>query len=420
MTSEVAKEALQPPSDNDRLIDTLKSGFSDLIKKQEELQKAVESLKPSAPTDKKTRFWTTYMKVADEHDKEFKEKYSTDLDVALIFAGLFSAVSSAFIIQIQPQLTPTAPTLVVAVQALLYTSLFTTLLAALLAVLGKQWVMHYQAAGSRGTIEERGLERQRKLDGLRQWKLDMVLQIFPLLLQFSLLLFWTGLSVYLWPTHRSVAGLVIGLTVLGVSCFILLLVSAIVFPDSPFQTPLSSFLDQVFSPILLTTLARLRRLIRRMQHSSLARFTKSRTSNLLPSFRPQASEFSAEQPLWTKHARRYISRTSAEAPAVVWLLETSTDPTTVTLAGELAADLQWPLNRDYTLATARLKEIFDSCFNQSYTRPTTLRRHMAPRALACGMGLMSLKLMTYTSDTTWSTMNFSEWGLEDNSEAIPD
>ncbi|KAJ7479747.1 hypothetical protein FB451DRAFT_973185, partial [Mycena latifolia] len=66
--------------------------------------------------DKKTEFWNSYMKLADEHDKEFQQKYSTDLDTALIFAGLFSAVSSAFIIQIQPQLvTPPGPTRIIVI-----------------------------------------------------------------------------------------------------------------------------------------------------------------------------------------------------------------------------------------------------------------------------------------------------------------
>jgi hypothetical protein len=48
----------------------------------------VEALKPQATTsDKKTAFWASYMKLADEHDKEFQQKYSTDLDTALIFVG---------------------------------------------------------------------------------------------------------------------------------------------------------------------------------------------------------------------------------------------------------------------------------------------------------------------------------------------
>jgi hypothetical protein len=49
------------------------------------IHRAVEALKPRESFDKKTAFWESYMKLADEHDKEFQKKYSTDLDTALIF-----------------------------------------------------------------------------------------------------------------------------------------------------------------------------------------------------------------------------------------------------------------------------------------------------------------------------------------------
>ncbi|KAJ7670703.1 hypothetical protein DFH06DRAFT_916571, partial [Mycena polygramma] len=143
-----------------------------------------------------------YKTLADEHDKEFQQKYSTDLDTSLIFAGLFSAVDSAFIIQIQPDIQPHGtPLIILVAQNLLYVSLFSTLLAALLAVLGKQWLMYYMAAGERGTIEARGLERQHKFDGLCKWKFDTVMQTFPLLLQIGLFLFSAALSIYLWRIH---------------------------------------------------------------------------------------------------------------------------------------------------------------------------------------------------------------------------
>ncbi|KAJ7300831.1 hypothetical protein DFH08DRAFT_643705, partial [Mycena albidolilacea] len=118
--------------------------------------------------DKKTAFWKAYKTLVDEFDEDFQRKYGNDLDSALIFAGLFSAVSSAFIIQIQPDLLPNPnattqellgilvqnmsstavpdsmadtplPVITVVAQSLLYISLFMTLMAALLAVLGKQW-----------------------------------------------------------------------------------------------------------------------------------------------------------------------------------------------------------------------------------------------------------------------------------------
>lgn len=91
------------------LIDVLKSGLYDLgtradaqaercfsfpffsdvrkLKSRRRLHKAVEALRPKVPTvlDPSTAFWNAYKNVADEYDKEFKEKYGTDLDTSLIF-----------------------------------------------------------------------------------------------------------------------------------------------------------------------------------------------------------------------------------------------------------------------------------------------------------------------------------------------
>ncbi|KAJ7670685.1 hypothetical protein DFH06DRAFT_1037705, partial [Mycena polygramma] len=227
---------------NDRLTHTLERCFSELMQKQEDqsdkfqealeaLTPKLEALKPKPPvTDKKTAFWNAYKTLADEHDREFQQKYSTDLDTALIFAGLFSAVDSAFIIQIQPDIQPHGTALVILVaQNLLYVSLFSTLLAALLAVLGKQWLMYYMAAGERGTIEARGLERQRKFEGLRKWKFDAVMQMFPLLLQVGLFLFSAALSIYLWKIHLSLALVVLSFTSIGAITYTILLMSAVAF-----------------------------------------------------------------------------------------------------------------------------------------------------------------------------------------------
>ncbi|KAF7360759.1 hypothetical protein MVEN_00807900 [Mycena venus] len=380
-----------PISDSDRLIAVLQTCFSELSQKQDErterLHRAVEALRPQAPvSDKKTAFWNSYMKLADEHDKEFQQKYSTDLDTTLIFAGLFSAVSSAFIIQIQPFLTPPFPIIIVAVLSLLYISLFTTLLAALLAVLGKQWVMYYQAAGSRGTIEQRGLERQRKLDGLRKWKFDTVLQAFPLLLQLALLLFWSALSLYLWTVHRSIAAIVLALTLLGVSCYVFLLASTVLSPDSPFQTPIA--------PPLLSLILKTRHALDPLLdywgpiQSSLASFFKSKPYTL--PFFSLSPPPQSQQEVIPDH---YFSRTSVEVPAVVWALETSTDPIMVSAAAEMAIDLQWPLDLDFKLLTDRLAEGLLTCVDDSLN----VRKGMEKRAMSCGMAFGSLRHIALAS-----------------------
>ncbi|KIJ61572.1 hypothetical protein HYDPIDRAFT_56549, partial [Hydnomerulius pinastri MD-312] len=52
------------------------------------------------------QFWATYAKEASEYDTEFLEKYKNDMDIVLIFAGLFSAVATTFIAAMQPTLSP--------------------------------------------------------------------------------------------------------------------------------------------------------------------------------------------------------------------------------------------------------------------------------------------------------------------------
>ncbi|KAJ7834655.1 hypothetical protein B0H14DRAFT_2166661, partial [Mycena olivaceomarginata] len=126
---------------------------------------------------------------------------------------------------------------VILAQSLLYTSLCSTLLAALLAVLGKQWVLKYSAAGQSGTIKARGLERHRKFEGLQKWGFDGLMQMFPLLLQSGLFLFEVALSVYLWTFNHSVAIVVLSFASFGFVSCLLLLIFSLVDPDCPFQTP---------------------------------------------------------------------------------------------------------------------------------------------------------------------------------------
>ncbi|KAF8151830.1 hypothetical protein K438DRAFT_2026981 [Mycena galopus ATCC 62051] len=365
--------ASNPPSENDRLISTLQTCFQELITKQEEqsekIHKAIEALKPPAA-------------IQDTKTAELQQKYSTDLNTGLIFAGLFSAVSSAFIIQIQPELQSTLNppgTKIIVAQSLLYISLFATLLASLLAVLGMQWLMYYQSAGSRGTVEDRGLERQRKLDGLRKWKFDTVLQTFPLLLQLALLLFATALSVYLWTVHLSVAVIVLALTAAGFGLYLFLLGSAIMFSDSPFQTPLAPFLVEIWNIIKPQLQAgwTLTNPVRRPVHSLftrvkallesfwswLSRFARARTL-ALPRFIPQAAARINPKPRLVDPYSDHFPRqrySSPEAPAVLWLVETSIDPMMLDLATEMGLDLTWDHELNLTSPVARLRDRFHEC-----------------------------------------------------------
>ncbi|KAJ7080692.1 hypothetical protein C8R44DRAFT_992403 [Mycena epipterygia] len=402
---------------NEKLITTLQECFSDMLKKQEEqadrLHKAVTALKPNmSATDKKTTFWNLYKTLADEHDKEIQQRYSTDLDTSLIFAGLFSAIDSAFIIQIQPQVQLNNPPVKILVaSSLLYISLGSTLLAAVLAVLGKQWLMYYSAAGDRGTIEARGLERQRKFDGLRKWKFDTIMQMFPLLLQLGLLLFATALSVYLWTVHISLAIIVLSFTSFGFISYIFLLISAAVSPDSPFQTPLTRFVARLISAhiwkrwrvLFIRCTVRPRRIIHDLWSASSTYLHKSR--NLLPYFSKHKSKSITilQEPVSLFTPK--LPMPSPEVQAVLWVLETSADPHTVTAAAEMVVDLQWPSTLDLNPQMARLRDNILSCFDTFQDGPKFIlkgiRNGMSLGAIHFGRAYCTLRCVHKSSDSRY-------------------
>ncbi|KAG2133332.1 hypothetical protein DEU56DRAFT_419998 [Suillus clintonianus] len=131
--------------------------------------------------DVRSRFWTIHKRVAEEHDGEFLERYTSDMDIVLVFSVLFSAVSTSFIVAMESSLSPdpsdttnalltqlvqigfgnidaagiepvapasawSPPMSTVRIQAIAYASLCLSLLAAFGAMLGKQWLGYYKSS----------------------------------------------------------------------------------------------------------------------------------------------------------------------------------------------------------------------------------------------------------------------------------
>jgi len=240
----------------------------------------------SAREDYRSQFYKHYRKEAEDYDREFMEKHDEDLNTTLIFvsfrrcsgvrmltrsqAGLFSAVTSAFIIDVQSQLRPDPndetvallrvliykvdnttfgndppalpqwtgpPHMVVQVQAILYASLAASLLSALLAMLGKQWLNRYVSTDLRGTAVERSQNRQRKLDGIITWYFDYVMEALPLMLQAALLLLGCALSRYLWEVNPTVASVILTVTAFGIFFYIFIIAAGAASENCPYQTP---------------------------------------------------------------------------------------------------------------------------------------------------------------------------------------
>jgi hypothetical protein len=198
-------------------------------------------------------------------------------------AGLFSAVTSAFIIEVHSHLQqdpndvtaallrvllykidnttfgndpPTLPQwsgpprTIVHVQTILFASLATSLLSAFFAMLGKQWLNRYASTEMRGTTIERSQYRQRKLDGIVKWYFDYVMESLPLMLQVALLLLGCALSRYLWEINVIVASVVLAVTSFGLIIYIFVVVAGAISVICPYQTPGARILRHILLPTL--------------------------------------------------------------------------------------------------------------------------------------------------------------------------
>lgn len=131
-------------------------------------------------------------------------------------------------------------------QSLLYASLACSLFAALGAVLGIQWLSRLDSVDERGSLEQRCEERQRKVDNIETWHLRRVLEALSVLLQISLLLFAAAISAFMWTQEKTVAKVLTVVIGVGALCYFIFIGVSVVYPDSPFSTPLSKLLRRGF------------------------------------------------------------------------------------------------------------------------------------------------------------------------------
>ncbi|KAG8884688.1 hypothetical protein FRB98_002255 [Tulasnella sp. 332] len=212
-------------------------------------------------------FWSRYDMAADAYDMAQLHRQNDNLDVLLIFAGLFSAVNTAFIVltivnlsappsyKVEQLLTflvnrtdPTtlstedfnpsfAPnTAAIRQNCLFFASLCSSILAAAGAVLGKQWLRKYERAGQVGSHEAQGRIRTQKWYGSEEWGLRAAIEVLPNLLLISVGLFFAAVADYLWTTRKPVAVVVIVFIVVGALLYAIMVISAAIDKDCPFQT----------------------------------------------------------------------------------------------------------------------------------------------------------------------------------------
>ncbi|KAI0776468.1 hypothetical protein BC629DRAFT_1290528, partial [Irpex lacteus] len=187
--------------------------------------------------------WAAMSKDVREFDEEKVQNYKDDVDTLLVFAGLFSAILSAFLVAAYPNLQPSPMAIMnynleriamqtssynftdgklisttslpispppfqaspedIRVNILWFSSLILSLMTASFGMLVKQWLREFLAVEV-PSPQARLRIRHFREPQLHTWKVFEIVACLPLLLQLSLGLFFVGLCYFTSSVHKSV------------------------------------------------------------------------------------------------------------------------------------------------------------------------------------------------------------------------
>ncbi|CEL54089.1 hypothetical protein RSOLAG1IB_06799 [Rhizoctonia solani AG-1 IB] len=239
--------------------------------------------KPGEELSDNAAIWDLYLEEAQDYDNELVKGRQASLDTLLIFAALFSAIQTAFLIEskdllqqdsadvsaslllfiAQSQqrielgvpLPPAAnislpdtgfqPTAIAQwINGIWFISLGLSLSVTLITMLSKEWLTAYLSSRPR-PAHKHALLRQARLEGLQGWWALHIMALLPSFIHLSLLLFALGLVLYLVTLNGGIAiafgvgvGIVLAFDVLTIVC-------AAIYSTCPFVTEASNYLKKI-------------------------------------------------------------------------------------------------------------------------------------------------------------------------------
>ena len=271
------------------------------------------------------------------------------------------------------------PPEIVTVQSLLYASLTTSLFAAFLAMLGKQWANRY-LRNRGGSTADKSRDRQRKLDGFEEWHFHLAIESLPVMLQLALLLLGSALSKYLWTISRTVAGVVVAVTIFGVSSYIFLTLAATLYYNCPYQTPPSILIrttvkfltqsDAKFPRALRSIAAPLLSIIIGLKQTPRHLYTGVRgmldSVGCIPGV-PEETEHIPLAVITSSPDRIFegvfvdFGVLKADIRCISWVLSSTTDTDVIYSTVRFAADMVWYPEIARALSPHILAELFFDC-----------------------------------------------------------
>ncbi|KAJ3532762.1 hypothetical protein NM688_g7377 [Phlebia brevispora] len=223
--------------------------------------------------------WASLHKTVRYLDENKVKDCKEDVDTLLVFAGLYSAVLTAFLIesyqmlQEDPQQTviqllrqisqqtagssgavsslnatlPSASsfhpsTSNICSNVCWFASLILSLSAASYSILVKQWLREYLSIDS--TVPQECIRiRHFRYHGLEKWRLFEIAAMLPLILQLSLALFFVGLCFFTAGVHPSIGGTSVGMVSAWALFFIFAVLAPLLSARCPYKT---TFLKSTF------------------------------------------------------------------------------------------------------------------------------------------------------------------------------
>ncbi|KAK7440421.1 hypothetical protein VKT23_017059 [Stygiomarasmius scandens] len=222
------------------------------------------------------RIWKAYLDEAEAYDDEMLRGFRDTINSLLVFAALFSAVVTTFVVQTSQALLPdygyiTAGQLIeqnlllraagnvtainsippspvgidtvsfsntdVWINGLFFTSLSLSLATALLSVLANQWLQAYTSLIS-GSARERAMIRQFRFTGFKKWKMREIIGMLPIILHLSLAVFFIGLALFVSELqHRSVSLIVVIIAAISFGMYLGSAIIPVIWIGCPYRVP---------------------------------------------------------------------------------------------------------------------------------------------------------------------------------------
>ncbi|OCH91563.1 hypothetical protein OBBRIDRAFT_695615, partial [Obba rivulosa] len=218
--------------------------------------------------------WDKFAKELQRQDEDCAKVWKEEIDALLVFAGLFSAVLTAFNVDIYKSLKPSSPSTpdvntqalmqliallsngnvpvmlatstassddpaatYVWINALWFASLVLSLSSASIGIVIRQWLNYFTSPTPTTGKQDVYIHCLRWDKGIIEWRVPELMAILPILLQLALTLFFIGLVLLLWTLNNSVAIV----TTVFVSALLAFLVFSTVVPAwspyCPYKSP---------------------------------------------------------------------------------------------------------------------------------------------------------------------------------------